>query len=52
VQAVGYRASLTLATGLNDATADPWSLRRINVPGAIADAAFEAWAAGLQLRRI
>jgi peptidoglycan/xylan/chitin deacetylase (PgdA/CDA1 family) len=52
VQAAGYRGSLTLATGLNDATADPWSLRRINVPGVISDVAFEAWAAGLQLRRI
>jgi len=52
VQAAGYRGSLTVASGLNDATVDPWALRRINVPGAIADAAFEAWAAGLQLRRI
>jgi peptidoglycan/xylan/chitin deacetylase (PgdA/CDA1 family) len=52
VQAAGYSGSLTLASGLNDATADPWALRRINVPGVISDAAFEAWAAGLQLRRI
>ena len=52
VQAAGYRASMTLASGLNDATTDLWALRRINVPGGISDVAFEAWAAGLQLRRI
>ena len=52
VQAAGYRASLTVASGLNDAAVDPLALRRINVPSAIADAAFEAWTAGLQLRRM
>lgn len=48
VHAAGYRAGLTLDYGLNSARADPWILRRINVPAQIPDAAFEAWAAGLQ----
>jgi peptidoglycan/xylan/chitin deacetylase (PgdA/CDA1 family) len=47
VRAAGYLAALTLDTGLNRSGADRWSLRRINVPAGISDAAFEAWAAGL-----
>lgn len=47
VRAAGYRAALTLDRGLNRSTTDPWSLRRINVPARVSDAAFEAWAAGL-----
>jgi peptidoglycan/xylan/chitin deacetylase (PgdA/CDA1 family) len=47
VCAAGYRAGLTLDCGLNGASADPWALRRVNVPGLIGDAAFEAWASGL-----
>jgi peptidoglycan/xylan/chitin deacetylase (PgdA/CDA1 family) len=47
VRSAGYRAGLTLDSGLNGASADPWALRRINVPARISDAAFEAWTAGL-----
>ena len=47
VRAAGYRAALTLEAGLNRARSDPWSLRRVNVPARISDAAFEAWTAGL-----
>jgi peptidoglycan/xylan/chitin deacetylase (PgdA/CDA1 family) len=47
VRAAGYRAALTLDFGLNRASADPWSLRRVNVPSGISDSAFEAWASGL-----
>jgi len=46
VRSAGYRAGLTLDFGLNGRGADRWSLRRINVPAGISDAAFEAWAAG------
>jgi peptidoglycan/xylan/chitin deacetylase (PgdA/CDA1 family) len=48
VRAAGYRAGLTLDCGLNGAWADPWALRRVNVPGQISDAAFEAWASGVR----
>jgi peptidoglycan/xylan/chitin deacetylase (PgdA/CDA1 family) len=51
VHAAGYRAALTLDGGLNKSSADPWSLRRVNVPAGISDAAFEAWTGGLQARR-
>ena len=51
VAAAGYRAAFTLDAGLNPAGADPWTLRRVNVPAGISDAAFEAWAGGLQARR-
>jgi peptidoglycan/xylan/chitin deacetylase (PgdA/CDA1 family) len=51
VRFAGYRAALTLDSGLNAAAADPWSLRRVNVPARISDAAFEAWAAGLHAAR-
>lgn len=47
VRAAGYRAAVTLDYGLNPPAADPWALRRVNVPAAIADPAFRAWAAGL-----
>jgi peptidoglycan/xylan/chitin deacetylase (PgdA/CDA1 family) len=47
IRAAGYRAALTLDLGLNRRGADPWALRRVNVPAHIPDAAFEAWAAGL-----
>jgi peptidoglycan/xylan/chitin deacetylase (PgdA/CDA1 family) len=47
VRAAGYRAALTLDFGLNRPSADPWSLRRVNVPSGISDSAFEAWASGL-----
>jgi peptidoglycan/xylan/chitin deacetylase (PgdA/CDA1 family) len=51
VRAAGYRAALTLDAGLNRARSDPWSLRRVNVPARISDAAFEAWTAGLGAAR-
>ena len=51
VRTAGYRAALGLEPGLARAGANPWCLRRINVPAGISDAAFEAWAAGLQVRR-
>jgi peptidoglycan/xylan/chitin deacetylase (PgdA/CDA1 family) len=48
VQAAGYRAGLSLDFGLNGASADPWRLRRVNVPAHISEAAFEAWTAGVR----
>ena len=51
VRQSGYRAALGLAPGLIGADADPWCLRRINVPAGISDAAFEVWTAGLQVKR-
>jgi len=51
VRLAGYRAALGLEPGLVGTGADPWCLQRINVPSGISDAAFEAWAAGLQVRR-
>ncbi|TMC72681.1 MAG: polysaccharide deacetylase family protein [Chloroflexi bacterium] len=49
VRSAGYRAAFTLESG--DSTADAWALPRMNVPAGIDDAAFEAWTAGLNLRR-
>ena len=49
VRSAGYRAAFTLDDG--DSTADLWTLPRMNVPAGIDDAAFEAWTAGLNLRR-
>jgi peptidoglycan/xylan/chitin deacetylase (PgdA/CDA1 family) len=51
VRAAGYRAAFTLDRGRSTWTTSPWSLPRVNVPAGIADAAFEAWAAGVELRR-
>jgi len=51
VRAAGYLAALTLDSGLNRASADLWSLRRVNVPARISSAAFEAWLAGLHSPR-
>jgi len=48
VHAADYRAGLSLDFGLNRASADPWCLRRVNVPALISDAAFEAWMAGVR----
>jgi peptidoglycan/xylan/chitin deacetylase (PgdA/CDA1 family) len=50
IRLAGYRAGLTLDSGLNRPFADPCSLRRLNVPASISDAAFEAWTAGLTIR--
>jgi peptidoglycan/xylan/chitin deacetylase (PgdA/CDA1 family) len=52
VRMAGYRAALSLEPGLVGAGADAWSLPRINVPAGISDVAFEAWTAGLQVRRV
>jgi len=51
VRSAGYRAAVTLEGRRTGATADPWALPRINVPAGIEDAAFQAWTAGLNLRR-
>jgi peptidoglycan/xylan/chitin deacetylase (PgdA/CDA1 family) len=50
VRRTGYRAGLALGSGLNSVSADLWSLRRVNVPAAISDAAFGAWTAGFPSR--
>jgi peptidoglycan/xylan/chitin deacetylase (PgdA/CDA1 family) len=50
VREAGYRAALGLGAGLNGKSADLWSLRRLNVPPGISDAAFEAWTAGFPSR--
>jgi peptidoglycan/xylan/chitin deacetylase (PgdA/CDA1 family) len=50
VRRAGYRAAVSLGSGLNTAPADPWCLRRVNVPAGISDAAFEAWTAGFLSR--
>jgi peptidoglycan/xylan/chitin deacetylase (PgdA/CDA1 family) len=50
VRAAGYRAAVTLDPGLNRVRADPWALRRINVPAGISNPAFRAWTAGLNPR--
>jgi len=52
VQAAGYRAACTLDDGLVDAGVDPWALPRVNMPASISFAAFQAWSAGLSLRRL
>lgn len=52
VRLAAYRAALGLEPGLVGAGADAWALQRINVPSGISDAAFEAWTAGLQVRRV
>jgi peptidoglycan/xylan/chitin deacetylase (PgdA/CDA1 family) len=50
VFAAGYRGAVTLDYGLVAAGADPWALRRVNIPAGITLAAFEAWVAGLNPR--
>lgn len=51
VHAAGYRAAFTLEADRGGPARDAWTLPRINVPAGIEDAAFQAWTAGLQLRR-
>ena len=51
VRRAGYLGGLSLDLGLNDAVSDTSCLRRVNVPAGISPPAFEAWAAGLWLRR-
>jgi peptidoglycan/xylan/chitin deacetylase (PgdA/CDA1 family) len=52
VREAGYRAALSLEPGVNPSQADRWCLRRVNVPTGISEAAFEAWTAGFQGRRV
>ena len=47
IRLADYRAGFTLDPGLNRPFSDPCSLRRLNVPATISDAAFEAWTAGI-----
>jgi peptidoglycan/xylan/chitin deacetylase (PgdA/CDA1 family) len=51
VRRAGYLGGLGLETGLNDMTRDTSCWRRVNVPAGISLSAFDAWAAGLCLRR-
>ena len=51
VRSAGYRAAFGLRAGVLRADADVWDLERINIPAGISDAAFEAWTAGLLVRR-
>lgn len=51
VRAAGYRAAFTLEDGHHGAPVDAWALPRVNVPAGMEDAAFQAWTAGLNLRR-
>lgn len=51
VRSAGYRAAFTVEDGHHAATADPWAFPRVNIPAGIEDAAFQAWTAGLNLRR-
>jgi peptidoglycan/xylan/chitin deacetylase (PgdA/CDA1 family) len=50
VRSAGYRAAFTLDGGRNATTTDRWTLRRVNIPAGIGDAAFQAWTAGLSIR--
>ncbi len=52
IRAAGYRAACTLDYGLAVPQADRWALPRVNVPATIGPAAFQAWSAGLSLRRL
>ena len=51
VRAAGYRGAVTLDYGLVTGRADPWALRRVNIPAGISIPAFEAWVAGLHPRQ-
>ena len=51
VQSAGYRAAFGLRAGVLRPHADVWDLERINIPAGISDATFEAWTAGLLVRR-
>ncbi len=50
VRAAGYRGAVTVDPGLTPAGADPWALRRVAIPASLSDAAFRAYAAGLNPR--
>ena len=47
----GYRGAVSLDYGLVRPGADPWALRRVNVPASISSAAFEAWVSGWRAGR-
>ena len=47
VAAAGYRGALALDAGLNTASADPFTLHRVNVPASISLPALDAWVASL-----
>lgn len=51
VHTAGYRAGVTLDYGLIGSQADPWALRRINVPSGICGSRFETWTGGFHLLR-
>ena len=51
VLAAGYRGAFTLAADRQSLKRDPWTIPRLNIPAFIDDAAFDAWTAGLNLRR-
>ena len=51
VRSAGYRAAFGLRAGVLRPTADVWDLERINIPAGISEATFEAWTAGLLVRR-
>jgi peptidoglycan/xylan/chitin deacetylase (PgdA/CDA1 family) len=51
VHSAGYRAAFILAADRRTRKRDPWALPRLIVPAGITDAAFQAWTAGLSLRR-
>jgi peptidoglycan/xylan/chitin deacetylase (PgdA/CDA1 family) len=51
VRSAGYRAAFGLRAGVLRPDADVWDLERINIPAGISDATFEAWTAGLLVRR-
>ena len=48
VRYAGYRGAVTIDFGLNGRGADPWALRRVTVPAAITQPAFEGWVSGLR----
>ena len=51
VHAAGYHAAFTLAADRRTVKRDPWAVPRVSVPARIPDPAFQAWTAGLSLRR-
>lgn len=51
VRSAGYRAAFGLRAGVLRPDADVWDLERINIPAGISEATFEAWTAGLLVRR-
>ena len=48
VRAAGFTTAVTLDGGANGRRADPWALRRQNIPAGIGRAAFECWTAGVR----